>query len=114
MVTGSTHETCLNQSGPEKRRMGIVSGHSYSLLSVHEFKHAGERVKLLKLRNPYGNKEWEGDWSDESPKWTPKLRREHGAETVEDDGVFFIPFQDYIEHFRCTSINFETSNDRQT
>ena len=75
IVTSSTHETCLNQAGGhEKRRLGIVSGHSYTLLSTHAFKHAGQRVKLLKLRNPHGNTEWEGDWSDESPLWTPKLR----------------------------------------
>lgn len=76
IMTGSTHETCLNQaSGPEKRRLGIISGHSYSILETHTFKHNGQRVKLLKLRNPYGNKEWEGDWSDDSDKWTPKLRK---------------------------------------
>ena len=28
-----------------------------------------EPVRLLKLRNPWGYKEWSGDWSDESSKW---------------------------------------------
>ena len=71
LVTGSTYETDFHH--PDKK-MGIISGHSYSVLSLHSFKHAGTRVKLLKLRNPYGNEEWTGDWSDESDKWTPSLR----------------------------------------
>ena len=31
-----------------------------------------------------------------------------GAETVEDDGVFFIPLQNYVEHFRCTTCNYKS------
>jgi calpain-15 len=32
-------------------------------------------VRLMKLRNPWGNKgEWNGDWSDKSEKWTPELK----------------------------------------
>jgi len=43
---------------------GIVSGHAYSLLSAHEFWHDGNKIQLVKLRNPWGHKEWSGAWSD--------------------------------------------------
>jgi hypothetical protein len=50
---------------------GIVSGHAYSLISVHE---AHEDVpRLLRLRNPWGKTEWNGDYSDDSPLWTEEL-----------------------------------------
>lgn len=57
----------------------------------------------MKLRNPWGQGEWTGDWSDNSEKWTPALRA-HCGSTVEDDGFFFIPLQDYWEEYCNTSI----------
>jgi len=32
---------------------GIVQGHTYSVLSIHEF--AQSKLRLLKLRNPWGH-----------------------------------------------------------
>lgn len=43
-----------------------MPGHAYSVISAKEVK--GNR--LLCLRNPWGNYEWEGDWSDKSKLWT--------------------------------------------
>ena len=38
---------------------GVVSGHAYSLISIHEIKDKrGKQVNLLKLRNPWGTGEW--------------------------------------------------------
>ena len=38
---------------------GVVSGHAYSLISIHETKDKrGKKVRLLKLRNPWGSGEW--------------------------------------------------------
>ena len=72
VVTSSTHESDFNTN---RDRQGIVSGHAYSVLSVHQFRKGRDNVRLVKLRNPYGNTEWEGDWSDNSHKWTPELRK---------------------------------------
>ena len=43
---------------------GIISGHAYSLIDIHEFEHEGETVRICKMRNPWGKYEWKGDWSD--------------------------------------------------
>jgi len=51
--------------------MGLVDIHAYSLISTFEIDVAGKKVRLVKIRNPYGLKEWNGDWSDKDPKWTP-------------------------------------------
>lgn len=29
---------------------------------------------LIKLRNPWGKKEWIGEWSDGSPSWTKEIK----------------------------------------
>lgn len=81
----------------------MISGHAYSLISIHEFEHEGEEHRLLKLRNPWGQKEWTGAWSDNSSLWTDELRVELGA-SVDEDGIFFIPYLDYVRHFGTTSI----------
>jgi len=31
-------------------------------------------VRLCVMRNPWGQGEWKGEWSDNSPLWTPELR----------------------------------------
>jgi hypothetical protein len=61
--------------GEEGNASGIHSGHAYSLISVHEFEKDGKTVRLLKLRNPWGEGEWKGPWSDRSTLWTEALRK---------------------------------------
>ena len=40
--------------GENRNDEGVISGHAYSLISIHEIEHRGKEVKLLKLRNPWG------------------------------------------------------------
>ena len=49
-------------------RKDIISMHAYSILEAKEIK--GER--LLRVRNPWGQTEWKGAWSDGSEQWTPE------------------------------------------
>eukprot|EP01043_Picozoa_sp_COSAG02_P009578 COSAG02_NODE_327_length_24561_cov_92.867754_17_plen_735_part_00 len=63
---------------------GLINGHAYSVLCIVET--AGGH-RLLNLRNPWGSYEWNGDFSDESDKWTPELKLEVGADDSEGDGV---------------------------
>jgi calpain-15 len=63
----------------------------------------GRPVSLFKLRNPWGRGEWQGDWSDQSSKWTPALRAEVDLKT-EDDGFFYMDVNDYKRLFASTSI----------
>lgn len=46
--------------------LGLVSGHAYSVIDVVH----SHGYKLIKLRNPWGRGEWEGDWSDKSALWS--------------------------------------------
>ena len=51
---------------------GLITGHAYTILSAHEVNSRGQRVKLLRLRNPWGSGEWKGQWSDgDNASWTP-------------------------------------------
>ncbi len=81
-----------------------MSDHAYAVIEALEIQHPIDgKVKLLKLRNPWGHKEWMGAWSDKSDKWTDQLRRELSVENS-DDGVFYISYEDYMNYYRSTTI----------
>ena len=80
--------------GRSTNKGGIVPGHAYSIISAAD--HEGH--KLLKLRNPWGTFEWTGKWSDGSKEWTPAVARAFGY-TQEDDGTFFMAWDDFCTHF---------------
>jgi calpain-15 len=91
------------ESTKDYSQEGLVSTHAYALISVHNPLTEEGRVQLLKLRNPWGRTEWQGDWSDKSDKWTPALKEELGWSDA-NDGMFFIPFDDYLNFYNSTTI----------
>ena len=50
--------------------------------------------------------EWTGDWSDKSSLWDDKSKKKVKFEDAKD-GIFFIALEDYLSHFRSTTICFE-------
>ncbi|KAK4497741.1 hypothetical protein PRZ48_010394 [Zasmidium cellare] len=73
---------------------GFIGGHAYAVLQTWE---EGD-LRLLKIRNPWGDTEWEGDWSDGSKLWTPEMMTKL-KHTFGDDGVFWISYKDFLKHF---------------
>jgi calpain-15 len=59
----------------EIENYGIVPGNIYTIDSVQEILNKyGNRVRLLKIRNPWNEGEWNGRWSDNSETWTDEIR----------------------------------------
>lgn len=57
--------------------MGLIGNHSYGVLDIAIVKAFGDiDEKLIKLRNPWGDFEWTGDWSDQSANWTPEIKKQ--------------------------------------
>ncbi|XP_053553696.1 calpain-3 [Bombina bombina] len=80
---------------------GLVKGHAYSLTAVEETTYKGDKVKLVRLRNPWGQVEWNGSWSDNSKEWnviekSEKSRLQH---QVREDGEFWMSFDDFMKNF---------------
>jgi len=76
----------------------IANSHAYSIMEAEEYKG----IKLLKIRNPWGNFEWTGDYSDSSPLWTAELRRAFPGfvtNEIKDDGLFSMTFEDFCREF---------------
>uniref|UniRef100_A0A8B9VY03 Calpain-3 n=1 Tax=Anas zonorhyncha TaxID=75864 RepID=A0A8B9VY03_9AVES len=80
---------------------GLVKGHAYSVTAVEETTFKGEKIRLVRLRNPWGQVEWNGPWSDKSEEWNfineaEKVRLQH---KIAEDGEFWISFEDFMRHF---------------
>ena len=59
------------------KSLGLVAQHSYGLIAAADvIDKNGKPVKLVQLRNPWGDFEWHGDWSDRSKCWTPQLKKQ--------------------------------------
>ena len=82
------------------RADGLVEGHCYGVLRAVE---AADEL-LLKLRNPWGKTEWQGDWSDNSGLWTAELKEELGF-IASEDGTFWMCVRDFGFHFDGVYIN---------
>eukprot|EP00727_Mastigamoeba_balamuthi_P008056 m51a1_g3871 hypothetical protein (708) ;mRNA; f:434497-437751 len=82
------------------RHLGLVSNHSYALLQVREVYLNGSApaVRVVQLRNPWGDTEWNGAWSEDDTVWTEELRSALNAQ-VGDDGVFWMALEDFCDHF---------------
>mmetsp|Transcript_130364 Transcript_130364/g.237046 ORF Transcript_130364/g.237046 Transcript_130364/m.237046 type:complete len:834 (-) Transcript_130364:80-2581(-) len=98
---------------------GLESQHAYSLMEIHQIKDKtaeSGKLRLLKIRNPQGEKLWNGAWSRESDCWNPILREKLGYEQDDEDrGVFFVDFSDFQKYFdHCTVCKIRSSNWSET
>ncbi|CAB1311732.1 unnamed protein product [Coregonus sp. 'balchen'] len=78
----------------------LVKGHAYSVTGVEEVHLHGDPVQLIRIRNPWGQVEWTGPWSDSSSEWKyvhpdEKLKLDNVAE----DGEFWMSYSDFVRQF---------------
>jgi hypothetical protein len=88
----------------------LVLGHAYTTLRVLELT---DGTRLVKVRNPWGSEQWTCDWRDsDNVNWTAERRAEaetaHTQENPVNDGVFWVSFEDYVQHFEVTMISYDT------
>ena len=93
---------------------GLICGHAYSVLDAQVFSYKNSKkkpkqnqkqVRCLKLRNPWGQGEWTGLFSDYSLIWEKiDQAREIFQLTASDDGEFWICVDDFFEYFEKIEI----------
>eukprot|EP00062_Callorhinchus_milii_P023154 gi/632981696/ref/XP_007907734.1/ PREDICTED: calpain-1 catalytic subunit-like [Callorhinchus milii] len=84
---------------------GLVIGHAYSVTGVQEIMSYRRSIKLLRLRNPWGQMEWRGRWSERSKEWDmldPAVKAQLNVNM--EDGEFWMDFVDFLEHFDVLEI----------
>ena len=79
---------------------GLEYGHAYTIINIYTVEiNPGEMERLIKIKNPWGNSEFNGDWSDNSKKWTPELKEKCDFPGVNDEGIFYMSFNDFLKYF---------------
>ncbi len=59
----------------------------------------------MRLRNPWGSDEWQGDFGDDSDLWTDEIKEQVGY-TDEEGGIFFLPEKDFLRCYDVSSISY--------
>ncbi|XP_035940525.1 calpain-3 isoform X2 [Halichoerus grypus] len=100
-LMGCSIDTIVPVQYETRMACGLVKGHAYSVTGLEEALFKGEKVKLVRLRNPWGQVEWNGSWSDGWKDWSfvdkaEKARLQH---QVTEDGEFWMSYDDFIYHF---------------
>ncbi|XP_068918705.1 calpain-2 catalytic subunit [Petaurus breviceps papuanus] len=78
----------------------LVKGHAYSVTGAEEVEFRGSLQKLIRIRNPWGEVEWTGKWSDNCPNWNSIDPDERERLTRKfEDGEFWMSFGDFLRHY---------------
>uniref|UniRef100_A0A2P2I930 Calpain family cysteine protease containing protein n=2 Tax=Hirondellea gigas TaxID=1518452 RepID=A0A2P2I930_9CRUS len=91
--------------GHETGRMyakGLLCDHAYSVLGAKE--HHSRNIRLVLIRNPWGKKIWNGDWSTDSNLWTPELKRYFNFSDHPHDGEFWMSHHEFRDLFDTFSV----------
>ncbi|XP_069464889.1 calpain-1 catalytic subunit-like [Ambystoma mexicanum] len=78
----------------------LVKGHAYSVTALKEVNYRGSQEQLIRIRNPWGQVEWTGAWSDNSSEWNevdPSEKEEFYVKM--EDGEFWMSFQEFLRQF---------------
>ena len=101
LVTSGINGGTGGAGGEELQENGLYAGHEYSLLKLDLVRdHSGQLIELVNIRNPWGQGEFNGDWSDQSEKWdTISSSRCSQLLVDREDGAFWMCYKDWVNLF---------------
>ncbi|XP_026505290.1 calpain-9 isoform X2 [Terrapene carolina triunguis] len=63
-MVGCSIDTSSAAESEARTPFGLIKGHAYSVTGIDEVSFRGRKVQLIRPRNPWGQVEWNGRWSD--------------------------------------------------
>jgi hypothetical protein len=104
----SKEVVCFSSNSDKNiEEMGLIKDHNYVLCDIVEIKdNNNDNIILFKLKNPISSdKNWKGDWSNESDNWTDEVNNQINEDILETDkNEFFINIKDLLKYFKRTDI----------
>uniref|UniRef100_H3CDE3 Calpain-3 n=1 Tax=Tetraodon nigroviridis TaxID=99883 RepID=H3CDE3_TETNG len=87
-----------------RTEQGLVKGHAYSITGLAECDEAGKKsskVRLIRLRNPWGIVLWKGPWSPNSTEWSTVsiADKENLKKQTVESSEFWMSFSDFQRNF---------------
>lgn len=98
---GALMGCAIETQNPSQREVklgnGLLMGHAYSITGLEELDSG---TRLVRIRNPWGQVEWNGEWSDSSPAWddVPGVKDRLDVE-FDEDGEFWMSMHDFLRNF---------------
>ena len=86
---------------------GLVGNHAYTLLGNVTLSN---NARLIRIRNPWGNTEWTGAYSDKDALWSTGTYASQAGFSSKDDGDFFMTVEDYVKYFSFQTFNYNPDN----
>uniref|UniRef100_UPI00358EAB74 calpain-9-like n=1 Tax=Myxine glutinosa TaxID=7769 RepID=UPI00358EAB74 len=85
---------------------GLVKGHAYSITGINTVNLRGQKLQMVRIRNPWGEVEWNGPWSDRSSEWRSldANERERLHQVMAEDGEFWMSMNDFLRHYSRVEI----------
>uniref|UniRef100_A0A673J559 Calpain 1, (mu/I) large subunit a n=1 Tax=Sinocyclocheilus rhinocerous TaxID=307959 RepID=A0A673J559_9TELE len=78
----------------------LVKGHAYSVTALKQVEFRDHTERLIRIRNPWGQVEWTGAWSDNSPEWDEIDPSEKDDLHLQmEDGEFWMSFSEFLQQF---------------
>uniref|UniRef100_A0A8C7Z1J3 Calpain 9 n=1 Tax=Oryzias sinensis TaxID=183150 RepID=A0A8C7Z1J3_9TELE len=100
-MMGCSIDITSSAESEAKTTTGLVKGHAYSITGMEELQFRGQTVKLIRVRNPWGQVEWNGAWSDNSREWDyiDKKEKDRILQNSLEDGEFWMEFEDFKKNY---------------
>ncbi|XP_077408083.1 calpain-3b [Vanacampus margaritifer] len=86
-----------------KTELGLVRGHAYSIIALEECDEAAKdsKIRLIRLRNPWGRVLWKGPWSANSKEWSTIsiADRDNLKKQTVEESEFWMSFDDFMTNY---------------
>ncbi|XP_068432624.1 calpain-3b isoform X2 [Clinocottus analis] len=82
---------------------GLVRGHAYSIIGLAECDEVAKdtRIRLIRLRNPWGRVLWKGPWNANSEEWSTisTADKDNLKKQTVEASEFWMSFEDFKRNF---------------
>uniref|UniRef100_H2MAH1 Calpain-3 n=1 Tax=Oryzias latipes TaxID=8090 RepID=H2MAH1_ORYLA len=94
------HQVTTANDIESRTNQGLVRGHAYSIIALEEVSEDG-KIRLIRLRNPWGWVLWKGPWSVNSKEWSTvsTADRDNLKKQTLEMSEFWMSFDDFKKNF---------------